>query len=564
MRLLFCCEFYFPSVGGVQEVMRQIAERLVRRGHDVTVATTRLANRDFSEHNGVKIVEFGVTGNLVRGMEGELDRYREFVASFDCDAIMIKAAQQWTFDALWSILDRISTRKVLIPCGFSGLYEPTYTEYFEDLPDILRKFNHLIFYAENYRDVDYAREYHIEQFSILANGASEIEFGVAKDPEFRRTHGIPEDSTILLTVGSLTGVKGHRELLEAFVRLKTSRRHVTFIMNGNPPPRPMVHTAQSASQSSTVTGSTPGFLLRLKRIYAVEGVEGLKKRVTARCAQGRAGGFLLRLKRIYAVEGVEGLKKRVTARCAQGRAGGFLLRLKRIYAVEGVGGLKKRVTARCAQGRAGLSWVVRLASTLRRVWVEEGWLGIRLRLIQGLVARLARMGLHRLIPASVRALANPMEFWMAEARRDPARKRLIVSDYPRDELVQAYMAADLFVFASNIEYSPLVLFESVAAGTPFLSVPVGNAEEIARWTGGGIICPADKDERGYTRAAPAVLAREIAKAIENPERLLALGQAGHAAWRERYTWDEIATRYEAILRGVAVPVAQGKTACTPV
>lgn len=500
MRLLFCCEFYFPSVGGVQEVMRQIAERLVRRGHDVTVATTRLANRDFSEHNGVKIVEFGVTGNLVRGMEGELDRYQEFVASFDCDAIMIKAAQQWTFDALWSILDRISARKVLIPCGFSGLYEPTYTGYFEDLPDILRKFNHLIFYAENYRDVDYAREYHIEQFSILANGASEIEFGVAKDPEFRRTHGIPEDSAILLTVGSLTGVKGHRELLEAFVRLKTSRRHVTFIMNGNPPPRPMVHNVQSASQSSTVTGSAPGFLLRLKRIYVVEGV----------------------------------------------------------------GGLKKRAIARCAQWRAGLSWVVRLAPTLRRVWVEEGWLSIRLRLIQGLVARSAWMGLHRLVPASVRALANPMEFWMAEARRDPARKRLIISDYPRDELVQAYMAADLFVFASNIEYSPLVLFESVAAGTPFLSVPVGNAEEIARWTGGGIICPADKDERGYTRAAPTVLAHEIAKAIENPECLLALGQAGHAAWRERYTWDEIATRYEAILRGVPVPVAQGKTACTPV
>lgn len=532
MRLLFCCEFYFPSVGGVQEVMRQIAERLVRRGHDVTVATTRLGNRDFSEHNGVKIVEFGVTGNLVRGMEGELDRYQEFVASFDCDAIMIKAAQQWTFDALWSILDRISARKVLIPCGFSGLYEPTYTGYFEDLPDILRKFNHLIFYAENYRDVDYAREYHIEQFSILANGASEIEFGVAKDPEFRRTHGIPEDSAILLTVGSLTGVKGHRELLEAFVRLKTSRRHVTFIMNGNPPPRPMVHNAQSASQSSTVTGSAPGFLLRLKRIYAVEGMGGLKKRVTARCAQGRACGFLLRL--------------------------------KRIYVVEGVGGLKKRVIARGAQWRAGLSWVVRLAPTQRRVWVEEGWLGIRLRLIQGLVARLARMGLHRLIPASVRALANPMEFWVAEARRDPARKCLIVSDYPRDELVQAYMAADLFVFASNIEYSPLVLFESVAAGTPFLSVPVGNAEEIARWTGGGTICPANKDERGYTRAAPAVFAREIAKAIENPERLVALGQAGHAAWRERYTWDEITTRYEAILRGVPVPVAQGKTACTPV
>ncbi|MGT2429915.1 hypothetical protein ACU4HD_16405 [Cupriavidus basilensis] len=145
MRLLFCCEFYFPSVGGVQEVMRQLAERMVQRGHDVTVATTRLAERSFSEHNGVRIVEFGISGNAVRGIEGEVERYREFVTGFDGDAILIKAAQQWTFDALWPVLDEIRARKVFIPCGFSGLYEPTYEQYFRDLPDILRRFDHLIF-----------------------------------------------------------------------------------------------------------------------------------------------------------------------------------------------------------------------------------------------------------------------------------------------------------------------------------------------------------------------------------------------------------------------------------
>jgi glycosyltransferase involved in cell wall biosynthesis len=161
-------------------------------------------------------------------------------------------------------------------------------------------------------------------------------------------------------------------------------------------------------------------------------------------------------------------------------------------------------------------------------------------------------------------MLDPMAFWMKQAQKDSLRKLLIVSDYPRDELVQAYMAADLFVFASNIEYSPLVLFESVAAGTPFLSVPVGNAEEIARWTGGGIICAAEKDERGYTRANPKVLAQEIAKAIESSERLVSLGRAGHEAWCERYTWDAITTQYENILRGSYESVAQGKSSCKAV
>ena len=80
-------------------------------------------------------------------------------------------------------------------------------------------------------------------------------------------------------------------------------------------------------------------------------------------------------------------------------------------------------------------------------------------------------------------------------RRRPDR-RVLITDLGRAELVQAYLAADLFAFASRIEYSPLVLFEAAAAGTPFLSVPVGNAREIAEWTGGGRSVPLSRTPQG--------------------------------------------------------------------
>jgi glycosyltransferase involved in cell wall biosynthesis len=211
-----------------------------------------------------------------------------------------------------------------------------------------------------------------------------------------------------------------------------------------------------------------------------------------------------------------------------------------------------------------LSEWLSVPAKLRRILKEEGPQGIRLRVMHRMAPRLARSRLLRYMPASIRVLSDPMAFWMQEAKRNPAKKLLIVSDYPRQDLVQAYMAADLFVFASNIEYSPLVLFESVAAGTPFLSVPVGNAEEIAKWTGGGIICPANKDARGYTRVDPKVLAREIAKAIEAPTTLAVLGQAGYAAWKSNYTWDAIATQYEAVLRDAPVNKGIGAQVCEPV
>lgn len=121
--------------------MRQVAERLTTRGHDVTVATSALASRDFDSLNGVRIKEFAITGNLSGGMAGEVDRYRDYLVDNQFDVMMVKAAQQWTFDATWPVLDKMKMSKVFIPCGFNGLYEPDYASYYQQMPEVLRRFN---------------------------------------------------------------------------------------------------------------------------------------------------------------------------------------------------------------------------------------------------------------------------------------------------------------------------------------------------------------------------------------------------------------------------------------
>lgn len=463
MRLLFCCEFYFPSVGGVQEVMRQIAERMVMRGHEVTVATTRLANRHVSQLNGVNIVEFGVTGNLANGIKGEVERYQEFVASFPCDTLLVKAAQQWTFDSLWPVLDQIKARKVFIPCGFSGLYEPAYAKYFQDLPDILRRLDHLIFYAEYYRDIDFTREHGIHHFSVLPNGASELEFNAAPDPGFRARHGIPESSFLLLTVGSLTGVKGHREIAEAFARMRSHGRHASFIMNGNPPPQPAVEAQAEIPGAPSIALPLPSRALAW-------------------------------------------IGRRIA------RVSGLAYRSLGVVRREGFAGVRRRVLALAANALQPLEKYLGSTITLKRA-------------------------------------GRPLAHWVDKAQQQTKTKLLLQTDLPRAELVQAYMAADLFVFASNIEYSPLVLFEAAAAGTPFLSVPVGNAEEIARWTGGGMICPAPKDAHGYTRIDPRVLARALEDAMGKRQQLREMGAHAREAWAREFSWAVIAGRYEQVLKG---------------
>jgi glycosyltransferase involved in cell wall biosynthesis len=427
-RLLFCCEQYFPSRGGVQEVMRQIAERLVQRGHQITVATSWIPERTSWSHNGVEIRDFKVSGNLAQGMVGEIDRYREFVAAFAADAVLIKAAQQWTFDALWPVLDRITGRKVFIPCGFASLYDPAYASYFAQMPEVLRKFDHLIFYAEAYRDIDFARSHGLDKFSVLPNGASEAEFGQPADPLLRTRLHVSVDDFVFLTVGVPLLTKGHPQVAEAFARLETNGKSATLIMNGN---------------------------------------------------------------------------------------------------------------------WFGPSTLANILARCRQAFARAGPLGVWALLWRALENRRASRRMRR---------------WIARANAQPG-KRVLCMNLERPDLVAAYMASDLFVFASIVEYSPLVLFEAAAAGTPFLSVPVGNAEEIASWTGGGVICPAAKDARGCTRVDPQVLAREMGRLLKDDELRMQLGRTGKERWRRLFTWQAIAPRYEAILCG-APEIAQPEVRVT--
>lgn len=420
MKVLFCCESYWPSRGGVQEVIRQIAERMAAAGHDVSVATSRHPKRTSKSIAGVRIHEFNVSGNRVSGIKGEIKRYQEFICGFDGDAILIKAAQQWSFDALWSILDRVKARKVFVPCGFSGMFEPAFAQYFSEMPAILRKFDHLIFYTEKYRDIDFVKSYGIENFSIIPNGASETDFDRVRSGDLRRSLGIPEDDFLFLTVGTPVNAKGHHEVGAAFSEMEIGRRNSTLILNGSWP--------------------KTNILLLL--------------------------GLFCRPQTI-----VRGMK---------------------------------------------LFW-------------RKGWRAVWTHLF-------------------------PKPKFVNEIRDEGAselkgRKRVLCLDLPRADVINAFLESDLFVFASKVEYSPLVLFESAAAGTPFLTVPVGNAAEILGWTGGGILCPADTDEKQYVHVSPHVLAREMEKAMQSPDLLRELGRAGHQAWREHFTWASIAKSYERVLQG---------------
>jgi glycosyltransferase involved in cell wall biosynthesis len=422
MQILIGTDYYYPSIGGQQIVLKEIAERLVKLGHKVTIVTSKMHSRQANNYNGVNIIEFDIKGSYVHGIQGKVSDYQNFMLSNKFDVIMIKAAQGWTIDALIPILNKIKTRKVFIPCGFSALYDPFYSEYYNIMPAILRQFDHLIFYASDYRDINFAREHNINNFSMIPNGASEIEFSVPKESDFRERLNIKENSIVILTVGTFTGGKGHYELAQAF-QIANFDQPATLILNGNQP---------SISPKLNVNV--------LIKEYLKMGPRSM---------------------------------------------------LKRIY--------------------RDLLFTFGLVKKLK----ERDWTNIA-----------------------------------KEVNSEKSNKNIIITDLQRPDVIQAFLNSDLFVFASNIEYSPLVLFESAAAGLPFLTVPVGNAKEIINWTKGGILCPAPANSNGRVNVDPQILAEEIMKLANDPHKRELLGKEGKKNWGNKLTWGKITLEYEKVLNGI--------------
>jgi glycosyltransferase involved in cell wall biosynthesis len=115
---------------------------------------------------------------------------------------------------------------------------------------------------------------------------------------------------------------------------------------------------------------------------------------------------------------------------------------------------------------------------------------------------------------------------------------------PRQDVVALFHAADLFLLPSNIECAPLVLYEAMAGGTPWMSTDVGNAAEIARATGAGVILPTMFDKEGFSHAIIGPSAQILESLYKDQQWLNSKGQWGYAAWTHYYTWDIIAGQYE--------------------
>lgn len=380
MRILHCVESYFPSVGGMQEVVKQLSERLVKLGHEVSVATSKNSTRNFEVLNGVKIIEFEISGNSVNGIIGESENYKQLLLDNDFDIITFFAAQQWATDLALPLLNQIKAKKVSVPTGYSGLYWHEYASYFEKMKTWIKDYDMNVFLSEDYRDINFARENKVTKICLIPNGAAEDEFLKEEKINVRKALKLKKDSLLFLHVGSFTGRKGQDEALQLF--LKSNAKNATLLLIGN---------------------NYKGFKKSFMRNYRF-----------------------------------------------------FLLRI---------------------------------LSSLKR-------------------------------------------------------NRIIIDFFDREFTVAAYKQSDLFIFPSNIECSPIVLFECAASKTPFIASNVGNSVEIAKWTQGGIVFPTTFNKEGESIIVMDESVELLNNLIADENKRKQLADTAFEIWKNKYSWEQISKTYE--------------------
>jgi len=394
MRILHTCFTYWPCSDGVSVAMQRISEGLASKGHEVTVATGFSAERTgVAEHNGVRIREFLLSGNEIQGYRGDVEGFTRFVRESDCEVMLNYAAQICTTDLVLPMLDELPFAKVIVPCGYSALRDPTYAAYFARLPERLSHYDRAVYMSGSYQDKRFSDEHALSNAVVIPNGASADEFDDLRTG-FRQACGITE-RYLFICVANIMDLKGQREVHQAFARSGVTDAALVFL---------------GSEVSRFVTGAMrtlPGPLYTLRRRLNILRHELIESKVSP--------------------------------------------------------GLNSRYD---------------LAS-----------------------------------PAGTRTL--------------------VLAGVPRELVLAAYNEADLFVFGSKVECAPLVIHETMAAGTPWISFPVGNVPDL---------------EGGTVVSDVADMAREIRHLAGDDSERERLGAEGRSAWRVRYKWESIVEQYEGLYR----------------
>jgi L-malate glycosyltransferase len=235
LQILHTARTYAPQLDGVAEVVRNVSEELVRRGHDVCIATGIVRNLPREEVvNGVRVHRFAVRGNQAKGLDGEVERYRKFVWSGAWDIVVNHCVETWTTDALLKDIRSFPWRCILVTHGLS-VADPLYEGYYRAMPDFLAKYWCWVTVSAVNEEAAYADRQGIKRPMVVRNGVRLEEWDTAHVDLRSEWH--VGNNTWIVNLSNHSPSKGHNIFFKLATQLHTASPRFTIIGNAYPADR---------------------------------------------------------------------------------------------------------------------------------------------------------------------------------------------------------------------------------------------------------------------------------------------------------------------------------------
>jgi glycosyltransferase involved in cell wall biosynthesis len=211
---------YFPSLDGVSEATRFLAESLVEIGHQVIVFTsvTEVLPKEFV-HNGVNIRQYRMVNSHILKLIGsreEMDRFSVDLIGERPDLLICECWDAWPTVLALPVLKKLACSKILVSHGFSLHLKPTnapppffgFGQWLRGLiwagyyiPKLIKAFDRFVFLSSRKdakRFIDHAVMSCLDQQAVrIIPNSPNLQLLSDSQNDFRERHGIGTGPMIL-------------------------------------------------------------------------------------------------------------------------------------------------------------------------------------------------------------------------------------------------------------------------------------------------------------------------------------------------------------------------------
>ena len=216
-KILIGCDFYWPSVGGVETIVKNLGLSLQKLGYEVEIAARALPNRTSDVYEGMLIHSLDADTPTSVGLPRASLQLRELVESGKYVGVILRADPlNWV---IWSL------EGARVPAHTRTLVQPLINEdgygnwggntgFRQRLGGVLRQTSAVVCLTQTGPDARYLKEEGIP-FVHLPNATTPL----VPNLDFRQTYDFSPDKPLLVHVANLWPVKNHLGLIEAFRKL---------------------------------------------------------------------------------------------------------------------------------------------------------------------------------------------------------------------------------------------------------------------------------------------------------------------------------------------------------